>query len=180
MQDAEELSHHFHRHRAGLAGAVRTILGAEADAQEVVQDAFLKALAALRRDPACRVSTAWIFTITMNLARDRGRRRGRRGTAVPLDEVEPMKMTTADPAPHERMVQGEALSAARDAIGALPEADREVFLLRVSGELSFEAIAEALSIPLGTAKTRMRRALQVLRAGLSGYGTVDMREGHAQ
>jgi DNA-directed RNA polymerase specialized sigma24 family protein len=51
----------------------------------------------------------------------------------------------------------------------LSDVEQQVFLLRVSGELSFEAVANALAIPLGTAKTRMRSALQKLRQKL---GTV--------
>ena len=61
---------------------------------------------------------------------------------------------------------------------------KEVFLLRVSGELTFEAIAEALGIPVGTAKTRMRTALRRLRSHLAhlapGAGTAISAEGEAR
>ena len=68
------------------------------------------------------------------------------------------------------MLEGrETLSAARTAILKLEEDVKEVFLLRVSGELSFEAIAEALAIPVGTAKTRMRKALARLRHHLQAF-----------
>ena len=63
----------------------------------------------------------------------------------------------------------EALGAAREAILRLEEDVKQVFLLRVSGELSFEAIAEALGIPVGTAKTRMRTALRRLQKHLAAF-----------
>lgn len=60
----------------------------------------------------------------------------------------------------------EALSRVRDAIRELPEKEREVFLLRQNGDLTFQAMAEVLNAPVGTVKTRMRSALQRLRAVL--------------
>ena len=54
----------------------------------------------------------------------------------------------------------------RAAVAGLSDPEQQVFLLRVSGELPFEAIAATLAIPVGTAKTRMRSALQKLRQSL--------------
>ena len=58
------------------------------------------------------------------------------------------------------------LSRVRTAIHSLPEREREVFLLRQNGQLTFQAIAEALDAPLGTVKTRMRSALRRLRRAM--------------
>ncbi len=86
-----------------------------------------------------------------------------------LDEVDEMSMKTTDPGPAAAVEADEALTAARAAIYGLEEDQKEVFLLRVSGELSFEAIAESLGIPVGTAKTRMRHALARLRHHLRSH-----------
>ncbi len=171
--EPDGLAELLRRNAAGLAGAVRAILGPEADAQEILQEAYLRALRARKLGARPREPAAWLFAITMNLARDLRRRRGRRGQVLNLDEVEPMQIQSTEPAPGERMESREALDAARSAICSLPDADKEVFLMRVSGDLRFEAIAEALSIPVGTAKTRMRRALGHLRQGLAAYLPVD-------
>lgn len=77
---------------------------------------------------------------------------------------------TLQPSPTAALEQSEAIARARVAIHALPDAEREVFLLRTSADLSFAATAEALQIPIGTAKTRMRRALRHLRSALRAHG----------
>ena len=80
-----------------------------------------------------------------------------------------MDIKTRDPAPEAGLQRKEAVEAARSAIHDLSEGLREVFLLRVSGGLTFESIAESLAIPVGTAKTRMRRALIKLRSNLKAF-----------
>ena len=77
-----------------------------------------------------------------------------------------MELQSKEPAPAAGLERDEALAAARHAIHELEPKEREVFLLRTSAELSFQDTAEALSIPIGTAKTRMRAALARLRRSL--------------
>lgn len=156
----------FTEHAHGLAGAVRGILGPRAEVQEVLQDAFLRAWQALDSGRQPDDPAAWLFVLTLNRARDLRRQRTRRGPELILDEVESMKLAGKEPDPTTALEGREALDRTRAAIFELEEKQKEVFLLRVSGELSFQAIAEALSIPVGTAKTRMRSALRVLRENL--------------
>ena len=80
-----------------------------------------------------------------------------------------MKLESREPTPEARLEGREALQAARAAIHRLKDTEREVFHLRVSAGLSFEAIAEALGIPVGTAKSRMRAALLHLRTSLAQH-----------
>jgi RNA polymerase sigma-70 factor (ECF subfamily) len=162
-QDLAEL---FKEHGEGLAGAVRGILGPRADCQEVLQEAFTRALQALRRDFVPDSGVAWIFVITMNLAKDLRRRRKRRGGTKSLEDANPMELQSREPAPQARLERAEALAAARMAICDLKHNEKEVFLLRSSAGLSFEEAARALGIPVGTAKTRMRAALARLRRNL--------------
>ncbi len=156
----------FRKHGDGLAGAVRGVLGAS-DAQEILQDAFLKALRALQDGFAPRHPVAWIFVITMNLARDQRRKERRRTRA--MEDTNPMELQSKEPAPSAGLERDEALAAARRAIHELVPREREVFLLRTSAGLSFEEAAQALRIPIGTAKTRMRAALARLRRSLVAY-----------
>jgi len=159
----------FREHAAGLAGAARGILGRDCDEQELLQEAFLRAWRALERGDAPDDPVAWVFVLTLNLARDQRRRRGRRGPTHDLDEVDDVQLIDRRTEPLEALAGRETLAAARAAIFALDDAEKEVFLLRVSGGLSFEAVGQALAIPVGTAKTRMRKALRQLRQHLSGY-----------
>ncbi len=70
---APRLADLFRDNAAGLAGAARGVLGPGVDAQELLQDAFLKAWEAIRRGAYPRDPVAWVFVVTMNLARDRRR-----------------------------------------------------------------------------------------------------------
>ena len=162
----------FLEHARGLSGAIRSILGRNADAKEVLQQAFLQALQWERKGRRAGDAVAWIFVLTMNVARDCLRRERRRAHALPVKEVDPMNLTmTGEDAagPHPRLEHAEWLAAARDGIERLRDPDKEVFLLRVSAGRSFAAIAETLAIPEGTAKTRMRSALQFLRRQLRAF-----------
>jgi RNA polymerase sigma factor (sigma-70 family) len=166
MADADPtLSDLFQTHRHGLAGAVRSVLGSAADVTEVLQDAFLKCWRNWQQGTRPRDPTAWIFVVVWNVAVDARRRRQRQPIHETLDEdsaVTPISLPTAARALEQR----DDVSAAQAAVAGLSDAEQQVFLLRVGGELTFEAVAHALAIPVGTAKTRMRSALQKLRQTL--------------
>ncbi|MFQ5504602.1 MAG: RNA polymerase sigma factor [Planctomycetota bacterium] len=182
--EAEELAELFHRHANGLAGAVRGILGEGAAARELVpellQEAFLRAWRARARGIEPENELAWIFLITMNLARDQRRRELRRGPRPSLEEVDPMELRSASPAPEAGLEQAETLAAARAAIRGLRDSEKEVFLLRTSAGLSFQEAARALDIPVGTAKTRMRAALIHLRRSLEQFAPGALRSQRAR
>lgn len=155
----------FQDHRSGLAGAVRSVLGHSADVTEVLQDAFLKCWRNWQAGTRPNDPVAWIFVVVWNVAVDARRRRQRQPVHETLDEasnVAPRVLTS----PSRALEQREDVARAEAAVAELSAPEQQVFLLRVSGELSFEAVADALAIPVGTAKTRMRSALQKLRQAL--------------
>jgi len=155
----------FQTHRSGLAGAVRSVLGPTADVTEVLQDAFLKCWRAWQDGTRPKDLLAWTFVITWNTATDARRARQRRPKHEPLNEEQTVS-ARPHPSPTRALEQRESVTQAQAAIARLKSDDQQVFLLRVAGELSYEGIAEALAIPIGTAKTRMRRALHQLRTAL--------------
>ncbi len=173
MSTAEPfLAELFQAHRQGLAGAVRSVLGPSADVTEVLQDAFLKGWRDWQRGTRRNDPVAWMFVIVWHAATDARRRRQRRPNHEPLDEERTVTPTTRTaPSPAHALEQREAVARAQAAVAKLREDEQQVFLLRVAGELTYEGVAEALSIPVGTAKTRMRRALQQLRSGLGIHVT---------
>lgn len=160
----------FQENLEGLAGAVRSVLGYAADVQEVLQEAFLRAWKAMKAGTRPRDPRAFIFVVALNTARDMRRRAALR-TAVPLEEIDPVK-ATYDTEPGARLEHLERVRAARAAIHRLSDKEREVFLMRVSGGLTFEAIAGELAIPVNTAKSRMRLALARLHQNLETLGAV--------
>jgi RNA polymerase sigma-70 factor (ECF subfamily) len=172
MADAEpSLEDLFQAHRMGLTGAVRSVLGQKAEAAEVLQDAFLRCWRSWQRGERPKDLVAWVFVVTWNVAVDARRRQQRRREPVALDE-ETLMQPELETAPGRALEQAEEVQRAQAAIARLGDHEKQVFLLRVSAGLSFAAVASALSIPEGTAKTRMRSALERLRRSLGvGAGT---------
>jgi RNA polymerase sigma-70 factor (ECF subfamily) len=151
---------HLVRRHAPIAKRMAVLWGAGADAEDVVQDAFVKAYAALPRFRADGEFRAWLLTIvrneTRNLFRSRGRRAAREELALVVDEG-----FVLDP-------EAAALTAARrdellERVRGLPSDLREVVACRYLLELSEAESATALQIPPGTVKSRLHRALTILR-----------------
>lgn len=137
------------------------MLGSREDAEEVVQDTFVKVFdAAGRFDPERGSARAWIYTIARNECRMRLRARGSRPRT--LGEVDPHEPDTPLTAPPREAGHVERITV-QEAFAKL-ERD-EVAMLRASffQGYSHGEIAEATDTPLGTVKSRIRRALLKLR-----------------
>jgi RNA polymerase sigma factor (sigma-70 family) len=107
---------------------------------------------------------AWIFRIALNTGRDMRETAWRRKRQDLPDNGADLASKQAGP--EERLEREEQLAVVRRAVRGLRPEEQEVFLLRQNGELSYDEIAEAAGIPLGTVKTRMRLALTKLRQAL--------------
>lgn len=155
-------------------------------AEEVVQETFLVLWnRAELFDPASGSLPAWLHAIGRNRALDRLRAAGRRPRLVALSSRRPDESETqgleramangtliagsAQPAGPEEAAGAAGLrDAIRTALTAMPDPERTVILLAYQEELSQTEIAERLDWPLGTVKTRTRRALLRLREALGG------------
>ena len=142
---------------AGLVNALALrILRDRAEAEEVVQEVFVQVWRqAARFDPERGSAQAWLCTIARTRALDRLRRR----TSRREDPVESAPVPTGRP-PHE-----DALTVRR-ALAGLPDDQRRALELAYYEGLTQSEIAERLSQPLGTIKTRIRTALLRLREAL--------------
>jgi RNA polymerase sigma-70 factor (ECF subfamily) len=107
----------------------------------------------------------WIFRVGLNAAKDFQRSAWNRRSR-PLPEGDLMLMAGGEPA-GQSLQDREILERLRQAIAILRPEEREVFLLRQNGELTYEQIAEIRNAPVGTMKTQMRVALQKLRKVLN-------------
>lgn len=137
-------------------------LGSESDADEVVQDVFVKAWRlAGRYDPdKARVST-WLYRITVNLCIDRQRKRGFLrflGLDGPAADVPDPQPTALD-----HIEGAQKLSEIRAAIDTLPDRQRMALLLNVVSELDNSDIAEAMGISTGAVEQLLVRARRKLR-----------------
>ena len=154
-----------------IRGAAYRFLGSEEEAKDVAQEAFLKAYRALSTFKREARFSSWLYQIATNLCRDRLRRRRTRA-AVSLEELEetgPVIVETK-PGAHEQLQQLDLARLVRRAVHALPEEQREVVILKEYQGLTFLEIAQALDVPVSTAKTRLYRGLGQLRLQLEREG----------
>jgi RNA polymerase sigma-70 factor (ECF subfamily) len=147
--------------RDELVSTLCYVLGNAEDAQDVAQEAFLRCWRSQEGLPDVHDLRAWIFRVGLNAAKDLQRSAWRRRVKQ-LVEAEAMPML-GNPSPLSGLEDQETVQRLRDALINLRPEEKEVFLLRQNGELTYEQIAELHGRPVGTIKTQMRTALQKLR-----------------
>jgi RNA polymerase sigma-70 factor, ECF subfamily len=137
--------------------------GEPADAEEVAQDTFVRAHAALRRYPPERVRAlklnAWLHQIALNVVRNRVRRR--RFRIVPIDAELPV--ADAAPGPEAQALSRAALRELANLVSGLPEQQRSAVVLRCVQGMTYAEVAARLEQPEGTVKSNVHRGLQALR-----------------
>ena len=131
-------------------------------AEDLAQETLLTVWRSRARfDPARGSGAGWIFTIARNLLVDNARRNRRAG---PVGEM--VEVVSDAPWPDEMAVSADAARCVQAAISELPPEQAEALRAAFFDDHTHEGAAEALSLPLGTLKSRIRLALQRLRARL--------------
>jgi RNA polymerase sigma-70 factor, ECF subfamily len=151
--------------RDELVSTLWFVLGNQEDAQDAAQEAFLRCWRTQEGLTDVLNLRAWIFRVGLNAAKDVQRSAWRR-RVKPLLGAEAMPIVNAV-SPIESLEDQEAVCQLRQALLHLRPEEKEVFLLRQNGELTYEQIAEMQNRPVGTVKTQMRSALQKLRKVLT-------------
>lgn len=159
------------------------LCGDRRDAEEVVQDAFIRAYRALLSYDAERIRALalrpWLYRITLNLARNR--LRGRASVPLPLPEEQQEGERVAATAPlRAREEQGPAQIAERAelsvrlvaALDTLPPRYRTAIVLRHVAGLSYPEVAAALMLPTGTVKAQVHRGVALLRTAWLAHDTL--------
>jgi RNA polymerase sigma-70 factor (ECF subfamily) len=153
----------FARSQPEILGTLYYLLGNWEDARDCLQETFLKCWRAREEMSQIINLKAWVFRIAINTGRD-ARSSAWKRRKQPLSDAEISYDLKAMP---ERLaIVSEQVQRLQNGIAQLRPEEREVFLLRQNGELTYEEISDTLKIPLGTVKTRMRLALQRLRSTL--------------
>jgi RNA polymerase sigma-70 factor, ECF subfamily len=151
----------FNDLRNELVSTLVYLLGNRDDAHDAAQEAFLKCWRARESLPDVQNVRAWIFRVAMNTARDVQRSAWSRRVKPLVGED--LMLAAREDVPGLALEDQEALDLLRKAIAELRQDEKEVFLLRQNGELTYEQIAEIRKAPVGTVKTQMRSALIKLR-----------------
>ena len=187
----------YDRHADAVFASASRLTSDRGMAEEVVQETFLALWdRAETYDPSLGSLPAWLHTIARNRTVDRLRAAGRRPNLVPLSSAASSGSafggaTEADadtlervlaggllvagavppPSPERELALHELRTALQLALAAMPEVERIVIVMAYAEDLSQTEIADRLGWPLGTVKTRTRRALRHLREVLgSGVG----------
>lgn len=163
------------RYERPLFGLIVRIVRRPETAEDLAQEAFIKAHRALARFDPERKFSSWLFKIAHNTALDALRRDGHEPLSLdaPIGDQEEPPEPPADPAaenPFQQAVGRDLGRALETAIRALRPEYREILLLRFVEELSYEEIAEVLGLPLGTVKIHIYRARRDLARAMGGLG----------
>ncbi len=162
-----------HRHERGVFAFLLRSVHNKARAEELLQEVFLRVIRSRDRYQETAKFGTWLYTIARNLCVDESRRaRFRRHQS--LDATRPdsdrgslLERTAAQEVPTDDAADAGTLrQRIAAAVERLPEDQREVFLMRQIGQLSFKEIAQSVGASENTVKSRMRYALEKLRGEL--------------
>ena len=141
------------------------------DAEDVLQDTFLRAYRGIKSFKGNSTFSTWIYRITANSALMRLRKR--QLPTVSIDDADereaPINIADWAPGPVEQMLNQETQAAMTEAIEALPPEFRQVFVLRDIEELSNAEVAEILDLSVAAVKSRLHRARLKVRNRLATY-----------
>jgi RNA polymerase sigma-70 factor (ECF subfamily) len=165
------------RHRRPVYNFILRFVRDPAQAEDTLQETFLRLIKSADSYERTAKFTTWMYTIARNLCVDQSRRAKHR-RATSLDA--PVGGEADAPALLDLMADGgaavdrqaiskELAQRIRVAVEALPDEQREIFLLREVSDLQFNEIAEIVGCPENTVKSRMRYALEKLREALEEY-----------
>jgi len=155
------------RTQAGAYRLALRIVGNSAEAEDVVQDSYLRAWNGLGRLRDGRAVRGWIYAIVRNVASTQARARAQRDARhveLEVDGMDELARTLAahEPLPDEVAVASQLRSTVRKLVGQLKEKYRVPLLLRMVDGMSYGELSDALGIPIGTVESRLFRARQQL------------------
>lgn len=163
------------RYKNGVFAICFRMVGNTQEAEDLSQEAFIRAYNHIDQYDHERKFSTWLFRIATNLSIDFLRRRK---TSVSLDAVVPgtegLSLNTILPdngeLPDEQMVRRENEEMVQSEIKKLPEKYRSAVVLKYIEDLSLKEISDIMDIPVGTVKTRIHRGREMLRKNMTAGG----------
>jgi RNA polymerase sigma-70 factor (ECF subfamily) len=151
------------RYKQHIVNIAYGIVGNTHDAEEIAQDAFLKAYLSLNKLADEKAFYRWLVKITTNLSINKKNSNARK-SAHPIEEL---LLANPQQAPEAMLEQKELQRQILNALEQLPNEQRTVIVLRELQGFAYSEIADILDIPLGTVKSRINTARMHLRESLS-------------
>lgn len=155
----------YRRHRGAVFRYVKRLAAAGMDAEALFHDAWIRVIQGRARWQRGQPFLPWLYRIAHNRVVDELRRQGRFE-----NDADDAAAVLASPDPEPVLAQWwrDCVERLRRLLGTLPEVQRSAFLLREEAGLSLEQIAQVTGTGRETVKSRLRYAVQRLRAGLEG------------
>lgn len=160
------------RYERYVINLVYRTLGRSEDAEDIAQEAFVKAFLNIKKFKEESKFSTWLSRIVVNLCMDKTREKSNREENL----EEGVWLTIPQSSyygPEETLERMEIQERIRDAVTSLPEDLRMVFVLREFEGLSYQEISEMLDIPIGTVESRLYRARMKLKSLLSDLKSVE-------
>lgn len=134
-------------------------------AEDLFQETWLKVITRIHRYDEARPFEPWLFAVARNLALDHLRKASPQSLDEPSEsgDTEVARLGADEPGSLERLLEQERRALLERRLEELPALYREALSLRFEEEMPFEEIAEVLSAPVSTVKSRVQRALATLR-----------------
>jgi RNA polymerase sigma-70 factor (ECF subfamily) len=156
------------RYKNSLYAFLRHFLNQQDLIEDIFQETFLQLFTSRDSFDTERPLRPWLFTIAANKAKDALRKQQRTATATigTLADSQEMSfddvldtLTSDDTMPYEKLEDGEIASQVRQVIADMPENLREILILAYFNKFSYKQMAQILSIPIGTVKSRLHTAV---------------------
>ena len=160
--DARAFGRLVERYQGRLLNAVTRTVGRQAEAEDIVQEAFVRAFEAIERFRQHSSFYTWLYRIAFNLVASMHRQRRHLSTPGDPAQVEELE-ADGTTNPEARVEANEQRRRVQQAISELPETFRLPLVLREIEGMNYGAIGEVLGVPVGTVKSRIYRARLELR-----------------
>lgn len=171
--DQRAYSDLVNKYRDLIFNLIYRMIGNREEAEDLVQEIFIKAFSALPTFNEQYAFSTWLYKIAVNHCIDTLRKK--KLPTLPLDKPISFKdkelrreYPDLSPSPEGKLISKERTEIIQKAIHSLPEKYRSVILLRHTEEKSYEEISTILNIPIGTVKARLFRARELLKKKLKG------------
>ena len=165
-EEALELSDQVYR-------VARHLAGSREDAEELMQEAYVRAFRSWQSFTPGTNLRAWLLRILTNLNIDRGRRKQRAPQMTSLDEkgdyylYDKLEEAEGKPLDEERVIERLSQDSIVEALTHVPHDFRDVLVLVDIGDFSYADTAQILDIPVGTVMSRLHRARRILKGELA-------------
>ncbi|MFR9649146.1 MAG: sigma-70 family RNA polymerase sigma factor [Rikenellaceae bacterium] len=145
----------FIRYREGIYRLLTARTGSAQDADDILQETFIKVYLNISRYDSRYTFGQWIYTIARNTFIDYKRRHKEE---LPIDESHMVVEKSTLPSPEDSIISSQQRANIESCMGELSQVQQQLFKMRFFEEFSYEEICEKLDMPMGTVKTNIYRA----------------------